>query len=70
MSIQSSSLSLYATKYILLNRYEILSDSQKRSVYDARGESGLNDQGGMGMDPQVRLISLTQPFLHTNHITP
>ncbi|KAI0747777.1 hypothetical protein C8Q80DRAFT_1168402 [Daedaleopsis nitida] len=33
--------------------YEILSDSQKRSVYDARGEAGLNDAGGMGgMDPQ------------------
>lgn len=35
-------------------RYEILSDPDKRSVYDARGEAGLSEQGGMGgMDPQV-----------------
>ncbi|TFK55332.1 hypothetical protein OE88DRAFT_1732577 [Heliocybe sulcata] len=33
--------------------YEILSDPQKRSVYDARGEAGLSESGGMGgMDPQ------------------
>jgi DnaJ family protein A protein 2 len=33
--------------------YEILSDSQKRSIYDTRGESGLSESGGMGgMDPQ------------------
>ncbi|PPQ65098.1 hypothetical protein CVT24_003059 [Panaeolus cyanescens] len=33
--------------------YEILSDPDKRSVYDARGEAGLSEQGGMGgMDPQ------------------
>ncbi|TFK26374.1 DnaJ-domain-containing protein [Coprinopsis marcescibilis] len=33
--------------------YEVLSDSQKRSLYDARGEAGLSEQGGMGgMDPQ------------------
>jgi len=32
--------------------YEILSDQQKRNTYDARGEAGLNEQGGMGgMDP-------------------
>ncbi|KAF9002041.1 hypothetical protein BDQ17DRAFT_570901 [Cyathus striatus] len=33
--------------------YEVLSDPDKRSVYDARGEAGLSEQGGMGgMDPQ------------------
>ncbi|KAG6865874.1 hypothetical protein C0991_010955 [Blastosporella zonata] len=33
--------------------YEILSDPDKRSLYDARGEAGLSEQGGMGgMDPQ------------------
>ena len=35
--------------------YEVLSDSQKRSIYDARGEAGLSESGGMGgMDPQVK----------------
>jgi len=33
--------------------YEVLSDQQKRSIYDARGEAGLSETGGMGgMDPQ------------------
>jgi len=33
--------------------YEILSDPQKRSLYDRLGEAGLSEQGGMGgMDPQ------------------
>lgn len=38
-------------------RYEILSDPEKRSIYDTRGEAGLSEAGGMGgMDPQVRLL--------------
>lgn len=37
-------------------RYEVLADPEKRSIYDARGEAGLSEQGGMGgMDPQVSL---------------
>ncbi|KAJ3801428.1 hypothetical protein GGU11DRAFT_769668 [Lentinula aff. detonsa] len=33
--------------------YEVLSDPEKRSLYDARGEAGLSEAGGMGgMDPQ------------------
>lgn len=32
--------------------YEVLSDSQKRSIYDTRGEAALSESGGMGgMDP-------------------
>jgi DnaJ family protein A protein 2 len=33
--------------------YEVLADPEKRDIYDARGEAGLSEQGGMGgMDPQ------------------
>jgi hypothetical protein len=40
--------------------YEVLSDSQKRNIYDTRGEAGLSESGGMGgMDPQVRSSSYT-----------
>ena len=48
---------------VLIHRYssyEVLSDSQKRSIYDARGEAGLTESGGMGgMDPQVTPPSRT-----------
>lgn len=42
-------------------RYEVLSDAEKRSIYDSRGEAGLSESGGMGgMDPQVgQSITLT-----------
>ena len=32
----------------MLCRYEILSDPQKRQVYDQYGEEGLSGEGGMG----------------------
>ncbi|VDB88617.1 unnamed protein product [Peniophora sp. CBMAI 1063] len=33
--------------------YQILSDADKRRIYDQRGEAGLSESGGMGgMDPQ------------------
>ena len=39
-----------------LVRYQILSDPDKRRIYDQRGEAGLSESGGMGgMDPQVCL---------------
>ena len=38
------------------DRYQILSDPDKRRIYDQRGEAGLSESGGMGgMDPQVRV---------------
>lgn len=45
-------------------RYEVLADPEKRSIYDARGEAGLSEQGGMGgMDPQVSHIFPSSPSL-------
>ena len=47
-------------------RYEVLSDAEKRSIYDARGEAGLSESGGMGgMDPQVsQSVALALGRLH------
>jgi len=42
-------------RYDLTARYEVLSDSNKRAVYDQAGKAGLEGGGGMGgggMDPQ------------------
>jgi DnaJ family protein A protein 2 len=36
----------------LTTRYEILSDPDKRAVYDQHGKAGLENGGGGGMDPQ------------------
>ncbi|KZT58967.1 hypothetical protein CALCODRAFT_481899 [Calocera cornea HHB12733] len=37
----------------LTHAYEVLSDSQKRSIYDRYGEAGLSEAGGAGgVDPQ------------------
>lgn len=38
----------------MTSAYEVLSDSQKRDMYDRFGEQGLSESGGMGggMDPQ------------------
>jgi len=37
----------------ITHAYEVLSDSQKRNIYDTKGEAGLTEAGGMGgMDPQ------------------
>lgn len=38
----------------LTHAYEVLSDSNKRAIYDQAGKAGLEGGGGMGggMDPQ------------------
>jgi DnaJ-class molecular chaperone len=50
-----------------LFRYEVLSDPEKRRVYDTRGEAGLSEQGGMGgMDPQVSFVTTNDQALITS----
>lgn len=55
--MRKPSFGILALVTALINRYtsyEVLSDPQKRGIYDARGEAGLSESGGMGgMDPQV-----------------
>ncbi|CAG8587595.1 10214_t:CDS:2 [Acaulospora colombiana] len=36
----------------IAHAFEILSDSQKREIYDRYGEEGLSNEGGMGMSPE------------------
>jgi len=43
----------------ITHAYEVLADPQKRDTYDARGEAGLQEGGGMGgMDPHDLFSSL------------
>jgi DnaJ-class molecular chaperone len=51
--------------------YEVLSDPDRRSIYDTRGEAGLSEQGGLGnMDPQVSLYFLVTFTPHNHLILP